>query len=100
MDASAYHEPVLGREVLDLLDLGRGGLYLDGTVGGGGHARLLLERCGDCRLLAVDRDPAALAHARGALEPYRDRVRFLHARFDHAVDDVEVKDRGLAGALL
>lgn len=100
MDLSAYHEPVLGREILDLLDLGRGGLFLDGTVGGGGHARLLLERCGDCRLLAVDRDPAALAHAREVLEPYRDRVRFLHARFDHAVDDVEVRDRGLAGALL
>ncbi len=98
-----YHEPVLGREVLDLLDLlelGRGGLFLDGTVGGGGHARMLLERCGACRLLAVDRDAAALAHARRVLDPYRDRVRFLHARFDHAVDDVEVKDLGLAGALL
>lgn len=95
-----YHEPVLGREVLDLLGARPGGLYLDGTVGGGGHARLLLERCSDCRLLAVDRDAEALAHARRVLEPFGSRVRFLHARFDHAVDDVEVKDRGLDGALL
>src|SRR6185436_20936253 len=95
-----FHEPVLGRQVLDVLGPRPGGLYLDGTVGGGGHARLLLERCGTCRLLAVDRDPAALAHARGALEPYRNRVRFLQARFDLAVDDLEVKDRGLDGALL
>lgn len=98
--AGGYHEPVLGREVLDVLGPRPGGLYLDGTVGGGGHARLLLERCPDCRLLAVDRDPEALAHARAALEPWGDRVRFVHARFDHAVDDVEVRERGLDGALL
>ena len=96
----SYHEPVLGREVMDLLGPGSEGLYLDGTVGGGGHARLLLERCGGCRVLAVDRDAAALAHARRVLEPYRDRVRFVQARFDRAVDDVEVKDCGLDGALL
>ena len=98
--ADGYHEPVLGGEVVDLLQLRDGGFYLDGTVGGGGHARLLLERCRSCHLLAVDRDPGALAHARAALDPYRDRIRFLQARFDRAVDDVEVKDRGLDGALL
>ena len=96
---AAYHEPVLVREVLDLLDP-RDGLYLDGTVGGGGHALALLERCPACRLLAVDRDPEALERAREALAPWRDRVRFLHARFDAAVSDAEVRDRGLHGALL
>jgi 16S rRNA (cytosine1402-N4)-methyltransferase len=95
-----YHEPVLGREVMDLLGLRPEGLYLDGTVGGGGHARMLLERCPACRVLAVDRDTEALAHARRFLEPWADRVRFVHARFDHAMDDVEVKERGLDGALL
>lgn len=95
-----FHEPVLGREVVDVLGPRPGGFYLDGTVGGGGHARLLLERCSDCRLLAVDRDEDALAHARRALEPWSDRVRFLHARFDHAVDDVDLRERGLDGALL
>jgi 16S rRNA (cytosine1402-N4)-methyltransferase len=100
-DAGAwYHEPVLGREVLDVLGPRPGGLYLDGTVGGGGHARLLLERCADCRLLAVDRDQDALAHARHTLEPFGARVRFLHTRFDDVVDDVEVMERGLDGALL
>src|SRR5690606_25863900 len=95
-----YHEPVLGGEVVDLLDPRPGGLYLDGTVGGGGHARLLLERCPACRLLAVDRDAEALAFARRVLEPHGDRVRFLRARFDRAVEDIEVRDRGLDGALL
>lgn len=97
---SRYHEPVLGRQVADLLALRAGGLYLDGTVGGGGHARLLLERCSGCRILAVDRDTEALAHARRVLGRYGSRIRFLHSRFDRAVEDAEVMEHGLEGALL
>lgn len=97
---TGYHVPVLGRETLDLL-LDRGaGLFLDGTVGGGGHTLMLLEQCPDCRVLAVDRDPEAIAEARQRLEAHRDRVRFLATRFDNAASDIEVKDRGLEGALL
>ena len=95
-----YHEPVLGGAVMYILRIHPGGFYLDGTVGGGGHARLILERCPACRLLAVDRDAEALAHARSVLEPYGDRVRFLQVGFDRAVEDLEVRDRGLDGALL
>jgi 16S rRNA (cytosine1402-N4)-methyltransferase len=99
-DASSFHEPVLVDRVLDVLAPGGAGLWLDGTVGGGGHAAALLERCPACRLLAVDRDPDALAAARRALEPWAHRVRFLRARFDRAVEDLEIRDRGLDGALL
>lgn len=97
---SAYHEPVLGRETLDLLDPRGGGLYLDGTVGGGGHTRLILERCVDCRVLAVDQDPDALEEARSRLAGFSGRVRFLATRFDRAPEDAEARDRGLDGALL
>ena len=95
-----FHEPVLGDEVVDLLDPRVGGLYLDGTVGGGGHSRLILERCLECRVLAVDRDRDALEAAREALAGFGDRVRFMHTRFDQAALDPEVRDRGLDGALL
>lgn len=95
-----YHAPVLGPETVDLLEPNGEGLYLDGTVGGGGHALLLLERCPHCRLLAVDRDPEALEAARVALAAYGERVRFLEARFDAALRDAEVQGEGLAGALL
>ena len=61
---------------------------------------MLLESCEDCRVLAVDRDPAALAEARESLSHVRGRVRFLAARFDDAPQDIEVRDRGLDGALL
>jgi 16S rRNA (cytosine1402-N4)-methyltransferase len=97
---SGYHVPVLGEETTEFL-LARGaGLFLDGTVGGGGHTLLLLERCPECRVLAVDRDPEALDQARRTLEAHRDRVRFLQTRFDRATEDIEVRDRGLDGALL
>jgi 16S rRNA (cytosine1402-N4)-methyltransferase len=97
---SSYHEPVLGDEVIKLLDPRGSGLYLDGTVGGGGHSRMILEACPNCRVLAVDRDGDALAHARAALEGFAGRVRFLRVRFDDAPSDVEVTTRGLDGALL
>ena len=97
---SDWHEPVMGQEVLDLLDPAAGGLYLDGTVGGGGHTRMILDGCPDCRVIAVDRDPEALDEARRALAEHRSRVRFVSARFDRAPDDPEIRDRGLDGALL
>jgi len=90
----------MGREVLDYLEPRAGGLYLDGTVGGGGHTCLILDGCSDCRVLAVDRDPEALEEARSALADVRGRVRFLGVRFDDAPKDPEARDRGLDGALL
>jgi 16S rRNA (cytosine1402-N4)-methyltransferase len=96
----AYHDPVLAREVVAFLAPRGSGLYLDGTVGGGGHAGLILDTCEECRLLAVDRDPEALEHARTALSEFAGRVRFLHARFEDAPADSEVRDIGLDGALL
>jgi 16S rRNA (cytosine1402-N4)-methyltransferase len=99
-DVFGYHEPVLSDRVLDFLRPEDERLYLDGTVGGGGHARRILEACQTCRLLAVDRDPEALEEARTLLAVFGDRVRFLHSRFEAAADDLEARDQGFGGALL
>jgi len=96
----AFHEPVLVEEVVDLLLRGGEGLFLDGTVGGGGHARALLERCPACRLVGVDRDADAVARAESVLAAYGDRIRLLRCRFDEAPERAGIGEGELAGALL
>lgn len=100
MRTPTYHEAVMSGEVLALLAPSGEALLLDGTVGGGGHSRRILEACEACRVVAVDRDPEALAEARAALGELAGRVRFLHRRFEEAAEDPEVREEGLDGALL
>jgi len=74
-------------EVLELLNPQPGGIYLDGTLGGGGHARLVLEATGpDGQLIGLDRDPEALAAAGKMLEPYGKRVILEQANFSEMQD--------------
>jgi 16S rRNA (cytosine1402-N4)-methyltransferase len=71
------HEPVMVAEVLEQLEPGRGGLFIDCTVGLGGHARAILE-AGAARLIGLDRDTDALTIAAGSLADYGDRVELVH----------------------
>lgn len=71
-------------EVLHWLQPKAGGVYLDGTLGGAGHARLILEAAPSCRLIGLDRDPAALKKAAEVLAPFGERVNLQHATFDQA----------------
>ena len=74
------HEPVLVAETVALLDPSRGGLFVDCTVGLGGHAGALLAG-GATRLIGLDRDTAALAIAAETLAEWRARVELVHADF-------------------
>jgi 16S rRNA (cytosine1402-N4)-methyltransferase len=75
-----WHEPVMVGEVVEHLAPGRGGVFVDCTVGLGGHARAVLE-AGATRLIGFDRDPAALSHARSALTTYGDRAELVHGDY-------------------
>lgn len=99
-EESTYHVPVLVDEVMDALQPERGGTYLDGTLGGGGHALALLERGPEARLVGVDRDPDAISEAGRRLERYGDRVRLVPAIFADAVEAAGIAPGSLAGALL
>jgi 16S rRNA (cytosine1402-N4)-methyltransferase len=74
------HVPVMTAEVLQHLQPEQGGLFVDCTVGLGGHARALLEH-GATRLIGLDRDEDALAEAREGLMPWRDRVELVHTDY-------------------
>jgi 16S rRNA (cytosine1402-N4)-methyltransferase len=67
-------------EVVDVLAPRRGGQFVDCTAGLGGHTRALLD-AGATAVLALDRDPAALAIAREVLASYGDRVTLVHADY-------------------
>lgn len=68
-------------ETLRYLAPERGGLFVDCTVGLGGHAEAILEASDDARVVGIDRDPAALAIARERLAGFGDRVRFAEGPF-------------------
>jgi 16S rRNA (cytosine1402-N4)-methyltransferase len=89
----SIHEPVLTAEVLGFLLPERGGLFVDCTVGLGGHTRALLE-AGASRVIGLDRDADALALASAALEPFGDRVELVHADYRTLGDVLDA--RGIA----
>jgi 16S rRNA (cytosine1402-N4)-methyltransferase len=84
-EAGFEHRPVMPEEVLALLAPAPGEIFLDGTVGGGGHARLILEATApDGVLVGLDRDPSALAEAGRALAIFGNRVVLRHRNFSEA----------------
>jgi 16S rRNA (cytosine1402-N4)-methyltransferase len=82
------HRPVMVREVVELLAPVPTGTVVDATVGGGGHARSLLEARPDLHLLGIDRDPAAVAAARAALASFGDRALIVNGGFEDVAEIV------------
>ncbi len=86
MEPYGYHAPVLPEETVSLLVTGPG-IYIDGTLGGGGHSRLILERLagsfkeGRSLLIGIDQDSHALEAAAGKLEAFRDMALLVRGNF-------------------
>ncbi|MCG8468636.1 MAG: 16S rRNA (cytosine(1402)-N(4))-methyltransferase RsmH [Gemmatimonadetes bacterium] len=95
------HTAVMPDEVLKALRPERGGVFLDATIGGAGHATRLLEAGSAVQVIGIDQDPEAVEAARRRLEPFGRRARVIEANFrdiGRSGDAEGIED--LAGALL
>ncbi|MDA8117284.1 MAG: 16S rRNA (cytosine(1402)-N(4))-methyltransferase RsmH [Actinomycetota bacterium] len=102
---SAYHAPVMWREVLEIFSASSG-VVVDGTLGGGGHTAALLSGNQALAVIAIDRDPVAIDFASGRLAEFGQRAELRRASFrdlDEVLADDGVRewmaDRPLAGGL-
>jgi 16S rRNA (cytosine1402-N4)-methyltransferase len=84
--AGVQHVPVMTAETVQFLQPGRGGTFVDCTVGLGGHSRALFE-AGATRVIGLDRDPDALVRARETLAPWAHRADLVHSDY-RAIDAV------------
>lgn len=90
MQQQPPHLPVLYHEIIHALNPRSPGKYIDATVGAGGHARGILEKSApDGLLLALDRDPQALALASQRLSIYKDRIKLVHASYVNLLDEMD-----------
>jgi 16S rRNA (cytosine1402-N4)-methyltransferase len=74
------HVPVMLAEVLEAIEPRDGAYYVDGTFGGGGYARALLEAA-DCKVLGIDRDPDAIARGEALAAQYKGRLVLVQSKF-------------------
>ncbi|GAK55809.1 ribosomal RNA small subunit methyltransferase H [Candidatus Vecturithrix granuli] len=98
-EVMTQHIPVLLQEVLAGLRCERKGVYLDCTVGCGGHSAAILAQHPENRVLAMDRDTAVLQIAAQRLAPYKERVMLFHQRFEQ-VEQILAPDERIDGILL
>jgi len=92
------HIPVLLEEVMDYLDIQRKGIYVDCTVGLGGHALEILKRNSQATLIGFDIDELSLLKCRQILEPYAERVTLYHSDFRY-LPDLKIEFFEICGVL-
>lgn len=88
------HIPVLLDECIKYLNIKPDGIYVDGTLGMGGHSEAILQRLTTGRLISIDRDITAIERAGERLAPYADRLTIVHGNFrdlDAILDEQEVR---------
>ena len=95
------HISVLPEKSIELLNVRDGGIYADGTLGGGGHSYRLLSSNETCRLIGIDQDKEAIAAASERLARFRGRVVTVNRNFSEIKDILRELDiKGLDGAML
>lgn len=97
---SFEHVTVMAAEVVHALGPERGGVYLDVTAGGGGHAAAILARAQNARVIAFDRDPRAVLAAERRLAEFGERALVVHLAFSDVVAWLESAKMGPVNGLV
>ena len=84
-----HHQTVLQQQSVEALHVVENGIYVDATLGGGGHSLSILSSAPGVRLYGIDRDPVALCAAQKRLEAYKDQCTFLHGTFADKLGDID-----------
>lgn len=79
--ADFSHYSVMLDECIDALNINPNGIYVDCTLGGGGHSEAILKKLTNGRLISIDQDSEAIEFSKIRLQPYLDKVTFVHDNF-------------------
>lgn len=91
------HKSVLLEETIEGMNVKPKGIYVDGTLGGGGHALEIVKRLEETgHLFGIDQDEEALKAARSRLLRHQDKVTFIHDNYENAVS--HLREKGILGA--
>ncbi|HRY84129.1 MAG TPA: 16S rRNA (cytosine(1402)-N(4))-methyltransferase RsmH [Candidatus Cloacimonadota bacterium] len=97
---STYHQPVMVSECIDLLALKPGGIYVDATLGGGGHSWAMLQACPNIKLYCIDQDDDALAMASTVLNDKINSIGLIKANFARLRTELALRQvKGIDGVL-
>jgi len=96
----SLHYPVMNREVISILGNSRRDIFLDCTVGMGGHASLILNEFSESKLIAVDTDRESLEIAKKNMTDYGDRVRFINSCFTALFETENINWNRVSGVLV
>jgi len=94
------HAPVMLTESIDGLSIKPGGIYVDGTLGRGGHTLEIAKRLGSGKIIAIDRDAAAISETSALLKQYREMITFVHGDFRDIPEILEAQGCDSADGML
>ncbi|MDP6963245.1 MAG: 16S rRNA (cytosine(1402)-N(4))-methyltransferase RsmH, partial [Planctomycetota bacterium] len=97
---STRHQPVMLKECIHALQAQRGGVFVDATLGGGGHTEKILLANPENRVIAIDRDDQAIARTKQLLQEFGSRVTYVHAPFSSIEDVVDKHANGQVDGIL
>jgi 16S rRNA (cytosine1402-N4)-methyltransferase len=83
------HKPVLLREVLEAFSTEKSGVFIDATLGYGGHSSAILENSPNLHLIGIDKDITAVEFSKKRLEKFGDRVKILHGTFSEKIEEAK-----------